>query len=215
MIKIDLHTHSTASHDGGVSIQQYKDCITSGTLDAVAITDHNTITLAKKLQQDLGSVIIIGEEISTPDGDIVGLFLTKKVPARLPILKAIENIKNQNGLVYIPHPLESVRSAVSLSTLEAIAPHIDIVEVFNGRALLQNKAPRAATWARMNNKAEAASSDAHGISGLGKTYTQINKQPTKDNLVDQLLTAKKIIQTPSVKDVLHPTINRFKKRFSL
>ena len=215
MLKIDLHTHSVASKDGGISVEQYKTCLKDKLLDYIAITDHDTIALAQQLNHDLGKQIIVGEEISTPEGDIIGLFLHKKVPANLPILKAIEHIKDQNGLVYIPHPLESVRSAVSQSTLEVIAQDVDIVEVFNGRALIQNKAPKAAMWTRINSKAEAASSDAHGISGLGKTYTIVNEAPTRSNLVQQLQTAKKTIQNPSFKDILYPTINRFRKRLNI
>ncbi len=81
MIKTDLHTHSAASPDGSITVNQYKETLAKQTLDCIAITDHNRIDFALSLQQVLGpEKIIVGEEISTKQGDIIGLFLTKLVP---------------------------------------------------------------------------------------------------------------------------------------
>jgi predicted metal-dependent phosphoesterase TrpH len=74
MYKIDLHTHSSASSDGGITADQYSKIISQNILDYVAITDHNKVSFAMKLSEELGDKIIVGEEIMTSEGEIIGLF---------------------------------------------------------------------------------------------------------------------------------------------
>lgn len=139
MYKVDFHTHSTASPDGSIKAAQYKQLLDSGRLDAIAVTDHNRIDFALALQQELGSKIIVGEEIMTTEGEIIGLFLKELVPAKLSPLETVQAIKKQGGLVYIPHPFETVRKGLQAKSLAAITDYIDIMEVYNGRAMLQNR----------------------------------------------------------------------------
>lgn len=213
MYKIDFHTHSTASADGGISADQYAHAIQSGVVDMVAVTDHNTIDFALSLQQRLGGErIIVGEEISTPQGDIIGLYLKEAIPAGLDIIEAIARIKQQDGLVYIPHPFETIRSGISQSTLEMIADEVDIIESANGRALFQNFGPAAHTWARLHHTVTTASSDAHRAQALGKTYTLLSKLPEQKTLMTLLKTARKQYSKPSIGDILAPKLNSIKKK---
>lgn len=78
MFKIDLHTHSTSSPDGGITAHQYEEALSTGVLDCVAITDHNRIDFAEKLERSFGDKIIVGEEIMTSGGEIIGLYLKRK-----------------------------------------------------------------------------------------------------------------------------------------
>src|SRR5581483_4025036 len=137
----------------------------SGQLEAVAVTDHNTIEFALKSKQQLGDALIVGEEISTTDGDIIGLYLKEKVASGLSARQAASAIREQGGLVYVPHPFERTRKRLNKKTLDQITNQIDIGEVFNGRALGWSK--KAVRWAVRHGKAAAASSDAHGAQGWG------------------------------------------------
>lgn len=213
MPKVDLHTHSTLSPDGGIRAEQYRAVLQSGLLDYVAITDHNTIALAKQLQQEFPKRIIVGEEIKTRDGEIIGLFLTDQIDAGMTVERTIAEIKRQGGLVYIPHPFETVRKGLTEAMLEAHKETIDIIEIHNGRALLQNQGPKAATWARLNRVAAAAASDAHGAKGLGMTYVSLTSAPTVDNLVEQLATARLVTMRPPLRTLLYPKAHRLRKRF--
>ncbi len=210
MIKIDLHTHSTASVDGGIKDEQYAKALEDG-IDCIAITDHNNIRMAQRLHNSLGERIIVGQEITTTAGDIIGLFLTKSVASHQSPLATAQAIKAQGGLVYVPHPFETVRAGLSEEALIPIIDLVDIVEIHNGRALFQNHGPKAATWARLNHKAAAASSDAHGYKGMGSTYTSIAEIPDANNLVKQLLKARYTTSRPPLKTLLYPKINRFSK----
>ncbi|MCA9332914.1 hypothetical protein KDA00_03500 [Candidatus Saccharibacteria bacterium] len=214
MYKIDLHTHSTNSHDGGISYAQYKKALDNGHLDYIAVTDHNNVDMALSLQQDLGDRIIVGEEIMTTEGEIIGLFLEAKIPQGMSPIDTIHLIKSQNGIVYIPHPFETIRKGLHPAILEEIADKIDIIEVCNGRAFAQNRSEQTVVWARMNNKPGAASSDAHGYKGLGKTYTTVPSLVSRENLVEQVAHGTPITGRPAIRTLLYPKYNRIRKKIS-
>jgi predicted metal-dependent phosphoesterase TrpH len=212
MYKTDLHTHSSASPDGGITPAQYQKALESGMLDAMAVTDHNDISVALQLHHDLGDQIIVGEEIMTTHGEIIGLFLTERVPAGLSPQDTVRHIKDQDGLVYIPHPFETYRKGMAPHILEEIADFVDIIEVCNGRAFLQNRSSQAVVWARLNQKDGAASSDAHGFKGLGRTYSDLSEMPTRANLLTILDTAVLRTRNPSFRALLYPKYHRFRKK---
>lgn len=215
MVRVDLHTHSIKSPDGSISLEQYREVLKSK-LDCVAITDHNRIDFALKVQSELGAdKIIVGEEINTNQGEVIGLFLDEVVEPNQDIEVTIEKIKTQGGLVYIPHPFETVRSGVTKETLEQIKDSVDIIEGANGRAFFQNFGPQAHAWARVHNVPSLASSDAHRAKALGKTYSQISEVPTVDTLVELSRTARKFYARPSLTDILAPKLNRLKKVFGV
>jgi predicted metal-dependent phosphoesterase TrpH len=212
MYKVDLHTHSVASPDGGITVDQYHQALRTRLLDAIAITDHNRIDFAQKLQEKLGDAIIVGEEIMTTAGEIIGLFLGSVVKPGLTPQETIKQIKEQDGIVYIPHPFETVRKGLHPSVLDEIVDHIDVIEVCNGRAFFQNKSEQAVVWARINAKISAASSDAHGSKGLGPTYTSVSEMPTRDNLLGLLDNGIPMTGRPAVRALLYPKLNRLRKK---
>lgn len=212
MLKLDLHTHSMASPDGGISARAYHHALQSGLLQCIAITDHNRIDFALEMRQKLGQAIIVGEEIMTAAGEIIGLFLEQVVhPGQTP-LETVKAVKAQGGLVYIPHPFETVRKGLHPALLEELTDYIDIIEVCNGRAFFQNRSEQAVVWARINGKIGVASSDAHGSRGLGQTYTTITAQPTRDNLLELLKTGVPITDRPGLRALLYPKYHRLRKK---
>lgn len=212
MYKVDLHTHSIASPDGGLTLHDYRRILGRGKLDVIAITDHNTISFAQVAQAKLGeSVIIVGEEITTQQGEIIGLYLEEAVPAGLPLNEAIAAIRAQNGLVYVPHPFETVRQGIAKKDLDEVAHAVDIVEIANGRAVFQNRSKSAMTWTAEHRKVGAASSDAHGKVGWGRTASLLRSAPTRQTLVPLLSEAKYHAQSVHL-GVLHPKLNRLKKK---
>lgn len=211
-LKIDLHTHSTGSRDGGMTLKDYQTILDAGQLDVIAITDHDTIDEAQRIQDTIGERIIVGEEITTAAGDIIGLYLHKTIPAGLSAEAAIEKIQDQGGLVYIPHPFETIRSGLDEATLTTVADSIDIVETHNGRAFAQKRHQRAIDWAATWQKPAAASSDAHGSSGIGHTFTTIDVPPTRDTLVELLQRARLAYQPPPLRSLLYPKYHTIRKK---
>jgi predicted metal-dependent phosphoesterase TrpH len=214
MFKIDLHTHSTASPDGGINRLQYKKAMHTGLLDYIAVTDHNTIKFARLLHQEFGDRVIIGEEIMTSVGEIIGLFLEERIkPGQTP-LETVRQIKEQGGFVYVPHPFETIRKGLHPAVLEELVDYVDIIEIYNGRAWLQNRNAQAVVWTRLNQKIGAASSDAHGYGGLGRTFTSIAEPPTADNLLRLLDNGTPQGATPSIRALLYPKYHRIRKRLT-
>lgn len=213
MFKVDLHTHSVASPDGALNLNHYKKMLEKGKLDCVAVTDHNTVERALKIQKELGAdKIIVGEEINTSEGEIIGLYLTKTVPPKLTAAQTIQQIHDQKGLVYIPHPFETVRKGVSLKTLDDVAKNVDLIEIYNGRSIFQDKSLLAIEWSVKHKVPGAASSDSHGYSGWGRTYTILKEMPTKANLARLIAEAKYQRAFPGLIAVVYPKVNRIRKK---
>jgi predicted metal-dependent phosphoesterase TrpH len=210
--KLDLHTHSVASPDGSLELADFRAMLGTGSLSFVAITDHNTITYAQMVREELGDRIIIGEEINTTEGEIIGLYLKKAIEPGLKPHKAAELIHKQGGLVYIPHPFETVRKGFTKLALDELADEVDIVEVFNGRALAKHTALQAKAWVTDHGVPGAASSDAHGKRGWGKTYTVIDQMPSVVNLCELLKNAALAEQHIGMPGLLYPKLNRLRIR---
>jgi predicted metal-dependent phosphoesterase TrpH len=172
-VRADLHVHTDASFDSksrpGLVMAQ---CRRLG-LDPVVVTDHGTVSAAVRLQGlTLGHRVVIGEEIMTTEGEIIGLFLTSAITGTPTPKEAAIAIKEQGGLVYLEHPYDSFRRHMSERAIEEIAGLIDIVEVFNGRS--EPKAnQRAEDLCSILGTAPGAGSDAHTIGEIGTGFVEI------------------------------------------
>src|ERR1700760_578608 len=172
-VRVDCHLHTVASGDAVTTLDQLAERAARESLDVVFITDHNEISAAAAAS-DLGVRVIVGEEIRTPDGDIIGLFLTERVPYVLPVAEVVARIRSQGGLVYAPHPFDEGRSSLSrvLPGLCA-AGAVDIVEVFNAKIEPQGPNERAAALATAYGLPGGAGSDAHDPAGVGAAYLEM------------------------------------------
>lgn len=213
--KIDLHTHSIVSHDGGLTASRYEKIFDLGILDYVAITDHNEVRFAKQMQEKFGEKIIVGEEIGTTEGEIIGLFLDKKIPGGLSARETAAQIKLQNGLVYIPHPFETFRKGIQQASLEDIVRDVDIIEVFNGRGKWRGKPLEAEKFAKMHGITIAASSDAHGYMGVGFTYSKAAKTPDRKSLKKILAEGELKREYAPLLSLFTPFINKIKNKIVL
>ncbi len=150
-----------------------KRCVDVG-LDYVAITDHNTIDGSIAVRAIAPFKVIIGEEILSASGEITGLFLKETIPAGLTAIQTVERIKEQGGLVSIPHPFDRFRSHVIDGTaLHEILPYIDIVETFNSRNNLASDDRKAQEFAATHCLTTSGVTDAHMTMELGRTYVEM------------------------------------------
>lgn len=209
--KIDLHTHSIISHDGGITNDQYRTVLDTGALDYVAVTDHNRIERALELHELLGDRIIVGEEIRAQEGEVIGLYMTDLIPPGLPVRETVEEVRRQSGLVYLPHIFEIRRHGLDRTLVEQIIDKVDIVEIYNPHTWYRDTNVQREAFVENRNLAYAASSDSHSGAEIGRTYTTITEKPTGDNL-------KRLLRDPEIKSapiklhhMLYPTLNRLKK----
>jgi predicted metal-dependent phosphoesterase TrpH len=171
-VRVDCHLHTVASGDSVLTLEELADRARSAGLDAVCVTDHNvTHAAVAAAERDLGVRIIVGEEIRTRDGDVIGLFLTERIPYVLPLAEVIGLIRGQGGLVYVPHPFDPVRSSLG-AVLPALCAEgaVDVIEVFNAKIADPALNARALSLARSFGLPGGAGSDAHDAPGVGAAY---------------------------------------------
>ncbi|HEX7992310.1 MAG TPA: PHP-associated domain-containing protein, partial [Streptosporangiaceae bacterium] len=145
-------------------------------IDVVCITDHNETRAALEAAATWNGAVrvIVGEEIRTQAGEIIGLFLTERVPYVLPVTDAIASIKAQGGLVYLLHPFDLVRGSLGSAAGRLCAEGMaDIVEVFNAKIADQGVNAEAAALARRWAIPGGAGSDAHDPPGIGAAYLEM------------------------------------------
>jgi predicted metal-dependent phosphoesterase TrpH len=119
--------------------------------------------------------VIVGEEVSTTSGHVIGLFLKQPIRAGLSVKETIYRIRDQSGLVYLPHPFDRVRSThLSSRDLEEVAKEVDMVEVFNSRNLFDKANRQALDYAQANGRLQTAGSDAHIPSEVGRSYVEMS-----------------------------------------
>lgn len=212
MYKVDLHTHSIISHDGGITKNQYKKLLDRGILDCIAITDHNETTFARTMHDEFGDKIIVGEEIKTTDGDIIGLFLTKTISPGLSAFATASEIHKDGGLVYIPHPFETIRDSLQEDKLMEIIDEVDIIEVFNGRGVWRGQPDKAAEVAFTHKAAMASSSDAHCLPGIRSAYSLVSQFPDRESLVELMQKSHLRKKHAPLYSLLCPGFNRLKNK---
>jgi predicted metal-dependent phosphoesterase TrpH len=191
MGKADTHVHTKYSglHRMGVlkfpeSVSDPKDVVErarSAGMDVVCITDHNSIAGAVKARE-LGKGIdgievVMGEEVSTADGEVIGLFLEEEIPAGLSAVETIDRIRSQDGLVIAPHPfsLHCPCLGEQINVLD-----VDGIEVLNGGHIDNFANPRAERAAQSGKFARMGGSDSHYLKTIGLTYTNFDGSTSEE-----------------------------------
>jgi predicted metal-dependent phosphoesterase TrpH len=174
-VRVDCHLHTAASGDAVTSIEQLAGRVRELELDVICITDHNVTSAAVAAAEgDIGARVVIGEEIRTPDGDVIGLFLTERIPYVLPLAEVVSLIRGQGGLVYLPHPFDPGRSSLGEAAARLCANgQADVVEIFNAKIEDQDRNDQAARLAQRYSLPGAAGSDAHDPDGIGAAYLEM------------------------------------------
>jgi predicted metal-dependent phosphoesterase TrpH len=157
-------------------------------LSPIFLTDHEGIDGAQSLLE-AGQPAVIGQEILTTEGELIGLFLKEAVPARLSPEETVDDIKEQGGLVYLEHPYDTSRRNLREEAIERIAGQIDIVEVVNGRS--QPEINRRAEELRSTlGVAAGAGSDAHTLREIGSVYVEMDTFDGAHDFLVKLRTGK-------------------------
>lgn len=175
-VRVDLHSHTMWSGDSTTTPEEFAAGIEASGLDVVCITDHNAVTGAVELRDRVDARVIVGEELRTAEGEIIGLFLTDRVPMGIGHMDAARRIRDQGAVVYIPHPFDPMRRNLSERALYELAEAdlIDAVEVLNAKTSLASVNRRAAEFAAEFGIVAGAGSDAHVPDALGAAYVEID-----------------------------------------
>jgi predicted metal-dependent phosphoesterase TrpH len=158
-MKYDLHIHSRYSSDGVLDPEKIVKIAIKRGLNGIAITDHNTIKggIEAKKYENEDFKVVVGSEISTDRGEIIGLFLSEEVKSK-DVQDVISEIKD--------HPFDELRHSAFHPT-EEDTKFIDVIEGFNSRCVFQKYNENAIKFAKKHNLPITAGSDAHFSNEIG------------------------------------------------
>ncbi len=195
-MRVDLHLHSDYSHDGQSSLDELiQRCADCG-LDRIALTDHNTVEGAHALAKMAPELAIIGEEAKTREGEVIGLFITRRLPPFLPAEDVMDMIHEMGGLTYMPHPVDRHRSHFSPERIVELADRIDIIETYN--AWCEPDANQAAARLAVDlGKVTATGSDAHAAHELGRSWMEIEDYTSPQDFLEKLRHARHVVTASS------------------
>jgi len=171
LVEVDLHMHTDHSHDCATPVEHLLATAREQGLGAIAVTDHNEVSgaleAAEKAER-FGVKIIVGEEVKTASqGEVIGLFLTEKIPRGLTLEETVAEIKRQGGLVYVPHPFDRMHSVPDYEHLLKILDDVDAIEIYNPRVAIGSFNEEAERFAAKYRIVRGAGSDSHVAAGLG------------------------------------------------
>ncbi len=193
-VVVDLHMHTDWSHDCSIPVTDLLDHAEEIGLGGIAITDHNAFggaLEAVELAQGRELIVIPGEEVKTDgQGEVIGLFLEEEIPRGMSFGDTIEAIREQGGLVYLPHPFDRLHAIPDPSTLHRHLAEIDVFEVFNARLLRDSFNDEALRFARKYRLLQGAGSDAHVLQGVGTGALRMRRFEGAEEFLLSLRTAE-------------------------
>ncbi len=183
--KADIHVHTKYSGVHRLGVVRFPESVSNPAdvvlkarsvgMNVLCITDHNSTAGAMKAKAESKDVKDIegvgGEEISTADGEVIGLFLNEEIPAGLSIEESIDRIRAQDGLVIAPHPF-SLHCPALGERIEGL--DLDGIEVLNGGHRDEYANAKAAEVGKSGKWAKMGGSDAHYLPVVGSAYTTFN-----------------------------------------
>lgn len=176
-IDVDLHMHTDHSGDCATPVEVLLDAARRQGLGAIVITDHNEVSgafEALEKAERFGVKVIVGEEVKTADqGEVIGMFLSERIPKGVTLQEAIAEIRRQGGLVYVPHPFDRMHSVPDYEHLLDVVGDVDAIEVFNPRVAIGSFNEEAAVFAEKYRIVAGAGSDSHVAAGLGSVRVRI------------------------------------------
>ncbi|MHA1340688.1 MAG: PHP domain-containing protein [Promethearchaeota archaeon] len=186
-LRYDLHIHTQFSNDSLVNIRNIDKILKKKKLDGIAITDHTNLKGYRYLKRTIKDKLIIpGMEVNTNIGELIGLFIIEELDLRKKhFLDVIDDIKDKDGVVIIPHPFDELRSnhlKIELIQPNILRKSIDGVEILNSRIIFKRYIIQAQKLQMMYDFAETGGSDAHTNGEIGNGYTFIPVNPDVEYL---------------------------------
>ena len=174
-VRVDLHSHTMWSGDSTTTPDEIERAVVEAGLDVLCITDHHAVKGARELVGRLPCRVVIGEELRTQAGELIGLFLTEHLPVGASPIEVARAIRAQGGVVYVPHPFDPMRRNLNERALAELVDLglVDAIEVINAKTALASLNQRAAVYAAEHGLLAGAGSDAHVPDALGAAYVEM------------------------------------------
>ncbi len=188
MIRADLHVHTTYSSDSLITPQELIKYAKLRGLNAIAVTDHNTLDGAYKIARETDFPIIPGMEISSADGHIVALNVKELIPRDLTAVETVERIHKAGGIAIACHPYVLFKGCLK----DAVTGDFDAIEIINAHAYpFKRSIKKAQEKAEQYGLPRVAGTDSHFRTQIGWGYTEIDAEaPTADAIVKAIAAGK-------------------------
>lgn len=191
LIRVDCHNHTHYSPDSILSPGTMISRAKSRGLSVICVTDHNTVRGGVKAREVAAERypevrVIVGEEVHTSDGEVLGLFLSEDIPRGLTPDEAIDRIHAQGGLAGAPHPFDTYRSSLGDEVTAAIVDKLDFIEGLNARMVRGEANDKAQEFAKAHNKPMSAASDAHSPREVARCYVEMPNFETPQDFLKSL-----------------------------
>lgn len=172
-MRVDMHLHTCGSFDCLNDPERLMERAAARGLDRICVTDHDEIRVALELRAAWPDRVIAGEEVKTAERvDIIGLYLHERIPGGTPARETCERIREQGGIVYVPHPFAGGKGGGG-RILPRIADLVDVMEGFNARIHDARLNRRAVEWAEERGLPLGAGSDAHTLAEVGRAWVEV------------------------------------------
>ena len=178
LLRIDMHVHSSYSRDSVIPAKTiFQHWKKTGIIPLVC--DHDTLEGSNRVMravhaEDPDLPPILAEEITTRDGEVIGLFLTEEIPPGLSAAETLDLIRGQGGLTLVPHPFCTHRGKVlQPEARNALVDAIDLIEGHNARNLSEAEDRLAVVFACDLGIPFTAGSDAHTAMELGRVWMEV------------------------------------------
>jgi dephospho-CoA kinase len=196
-LRVDLHLHTEGSWDCLSDPEAVLERALLRGLGRIAITDHNQLDVALRMAEAHPDQIIPGEEVKTAEGiDVIGLYLSERIPKGTPAGETIERIREQGGVPYLPHPFAGGKGGGG-RLADTLAPLCDVVEVFNARLHKPRQNELAEELAGRHGRLRGAGSDAHTLGELGRAYIVVPPHPNRPEALLAALEGGRTVGTAS------------------
>lgn len=174
-VRVDCHSHTMWSGDCTTTVDEEQEAVLAAAVDVLCITDHSTTNGAFELHDQLPCRVIVGEELRTWAGELMGLFLSERIPYGVKPEEFCKRVRDQGGIVYVPHPFDPTRHAMQEDVLRSLADQglLDAIEVYNGKVSLQHLNAKARAFAEEYDLPGGAGSDAHVPEALGAAWIEV------------------------------------------
>ncbi len=177
--RVDFHVHTWGSWDSLSDPARLLARARAKGLHRIAITDHNVLEVALEWADREPDRVIPGEEVRTREGiDVIALYLSERIPKGTPAEEVCNEVHRQGGIVYLPHPYARGKGG-SGRLAEALAPLVDVVEVFNARLRSEERNRQGLDLAERHGLPRGAGSDAHTLGEIGNAWVELPRHPNR------------------------------------